>query len=671
MPEVTKRQRDSRLVSRTVNEILEGVVAAFTSFLITFFLCCGFAAVVGTVIGIETNTSSQTIRFIQMGWQLQLLAQFINVRVASVHLGITPLLLTLVVMGIISAFLARHRQLTYRVALAAAISWLFFTYLVQWALQAAIDDPWYLQIIKMIGVYLCALVPRFLHLFHNFLSTHHTGRQFLPLIDTTCRLLKVIAIVLAVEATIVTLVVVIQNRGSYIRICHLLGMKTVSFAFCVFLTLLWIPNLLIWIALWSMGSTIHIGTVAIYSLDAAKGSRLPLLPFFGLLPPAVSTGTRHLLTTLPWLLTVIVVVLFTLSRHGFGLFAATRSSFVSIRKVENLSERDDDSTVLDEKVAAQADDKSNKATAGSKNKNETHTDVTGKDELLTARQQATKCCGVIARRLATNILPLLAVSAVLSLLTILVVVISRGALGNHALAFVGIHVSQACKTCLVPIIIAIFASWIVTYAICFLLVVIRGRGVTPHLVWQKGSRIMKPLLSRPDRSVSRSSSSEQNHDGSSSSVLRKRTAQSDVKAHKQSDLTGDRNADQGSGDTDTNGEKNTNQPARGDVISGYPQTVAQSATRYFRSGHEPASAAQNNETNAGHPDLGELLSRSPSHASDSVENTDHADTTDKARATGNATVESANTDINVDSTNAPSTVSADVAHRSSGQESKS
>ncbi len=288
----TARRSDGRL-TRIVSQILEGVIAAFFSFVIIFLLSTGLSVLTGLVIGIETDSPSRTVRFIQIGWQFQLLAQFVHVRISSVPVGLAPLLLTGIVLGTISAFSSRIREPGVTPAVSGALSWLFFTLLVQWSFQSAVDDPWYLFVPKILGIYLLALVPRAITHVTKRLDGRLRGvrpimRRFADAGHEGLRLARLIGLVWLALSVITAVVWTVRGAGAYSRICAVLGMKSVSFAISIVLALLWAPNMVIWAGVWIAGGAIRIGSLATYTPDSATGSGLPLLPMLGLRCPRPS-----------------------------------------------------------------------------------------------------------------------------------------------------------------------------------------------------------------------------------------------------------------------------------------------------------------------------------------------------------------------------------------------
>lgn len=453
MARVMRRKRDTRYASRVVSEILEGIIASFASFVLVFLLCAGLMALTSLVISIETGSAARTIRFIQIGWQLQLLGQFVAVRISGIPLSIAPLLMTLIEMGLISAFLTRRHPLRHTVILSGALAWLFFTLLVQWAFQADVTDPWYSQILKILFVYFLALVPRLVRqVGESFFKRGGVDSRICVLIKTGFRWARLIFWIVFAESAIIALLWIVRGWGSYSHICSILRMKSVSFALSIVFSFLWIPNLLVWAAIWAAGGTIHVGTLATYSLDAAKGSQLPLLPSLGWMPAAVdSTPLRAFLRALPWLIAVGATIAFALSSRGFRLVLTVRTVLASIRNDENTA--------------------------------------------------SSPYVRVIGRAMLGQLVPLLNGLVCLLVGTLAPVWLSDGSLGSHDLLFVGAPVKEALVHLTLPLLVAAAASWLLTGLACLLIVVLRAHGITVRMLGGRLAQILAPLFHRPDAQV--------------------------------------------------------------------------------------------------------------------------------------------------------------------------
>jgi hypothetical protein len=632
MTEEKTRRRDPRLVATVVSEVLEGAVDAFFSFIITFLLCAGFAALGGLVIGIETGSASRTIRFIQIGWQLQLLAQFVDVRISSIPVGITPLLLTLVVMGLVTAFMSHRKPLRPRVVGSGMLSWLLFTLLVQWSFQADLDDAWYIYIPKICGVYLLAFLPRVIRSMREARRRRAEGFStglraarwdgFIDFISPGLRLARVLLFALLVESAVIACGWCVQGAPHYRHICSILGMKSVSFTLCVVLSLLWAPNMLVWAGVWAAGGTLHIGTIATYTLGAAKGTGLPLLPILGLLPSAVSSaGMRSFFRLLPWLLAACVTVVFTLVRRGFGWIRLLDASFARIRVAEQGTDGDPTAPATQKPAASLPQPSSapaphqdgiadTDAWSSTVQRSTAQQSIPAKEGRQAARNSSSSRPIIRAAQVMARQIPSLLIGSVLVLLSLCIaVLVSNGALGTKALSFLGVSVADALRVLGIPSVAGVLIGWLLTCLVALLLLILREHGVTPAMVGDKMRRMLTPLFSRSD-------SSSTNPDDTSEVMASDRSA--DGRAGGSSaDMPSDR---QGI----TSARK---------TLDGYPETTAQSATDFFRSSNAATGSAADNNVPDGTDVQDGMMSASTDPAEDGHTTAADADGTHTATAT--------------------------------------
>lgn len=514
-------RRSSRGRNAALGEIIDGLKGSLCAFLLVFLLCVGLAGITSTVLGIETGQSSHFIRFVQIGWQLQLLAQFVNIRISDVLLGVTPLLLTLIVAGLISAFMARRGELQWRGILSGLILWLVLTILVQWSLQSDVEDAWYLAGFKIVIVYLLSLAPHVLR--QNAPQLLHRMSEGLRACVIAGRhLFRLLCSVLCVAAAVITLVWMIRGWGAYSHLSHLLGMKSVSFGISLIFSLLWLPNVALWSLVWIAGGTIQIGTIATYAMGRAAGSGLPLLPILGFLPPAVgSSALRGLLTAVLWLIAGISTACFALLSHGFGWADALRSAFGEIREAEE--ERA--STPSSASALGSAADPASASDASARRVAPVHAP---------------------ARRMISQFFSLVIAVAGLAIVFVLLLYFSDGALGVRALAFIGVQVWPSLAHVLLPIGAGAAIGWLLVCCVCLILVALRNRGITPASTAMSVRHTIAPLFSRTSRP------------GSSSET----TAASDPQ------------------ESESRAEGRYGQEAGS--INGYPETISQSVTDFFR-----------------------------------------------------------------------------------------
>lgn len=611
----TARRSDGRL-TRIVSQTLEGVIAAFLSFVVIFLLCAGLSVLTGLVIGIETGSPSRTVRFIQIGWQFQLLAQFVHVRISSVPIGLAPLLLTGIVLGIISAFSSRIREPGVTPAVSGAISWLFFTLLVQWSFQSAVDDPWYLLVPKVLGMYLLALVPRGIARLRPVVADrlHRSGpagRRFAAACHDGLRLARLVGIVWLVVSVIVAVVWTVRGSSAYSAICSLLGMKSVSFAICVVLSLFWAPNMVLWAGVWVAGGTIRVGSVASYSLGSATGSGLPLIPMFGLLPTAVaSSGARTSLRLLPWLVPAVAAVCFTLCRHGLGWHQAVGQALDLIHRQEAFAQANPEgsaaavsgsgiwqvsgTSITDTKSTEDAprDDRS-PSTAGPSKTVETDGTSQAVEHDGPRKAGDPDAVSVLAVRMIPGLFCLIIAACALFVGTVVLVWFSDGSLGTKNLSFVGIRLSTALGHLFIPVIGGLAAGWLLTCCVCLLLVVIRHHGVTPELVRDRVHDTLSPLFTRQEKPAGVDAADDDGPDGAGHDAVVDGTFSGG------STSAGLGTTDPSAADAQAGASDDSHGPDRGDSRSdasaGYPMTMTQSAADYFRSSHDASSSSEKSE----------------------------------------------------------------------------
>ncbi len=127
-------------------------------------------------------------------------------------------------------------------------------------------------------------------------------------------------------STLTVMFWVIMNYDSMGKVFSLADMQIGSRIMTTLLSLLWLPNFMLWALAWVLGQGFSIGTLGTFTLWTGQSSNLPSIPIFGLLPDKInSTVAIYVLLVLP------VIAIFILGVHTL---ASTRQ-FNLLSDVEN------------------------------------------------------------------------------------------------------------------------------------------------------------------------------------------------------------------------------------------------------------------------------------------------------------------------------------------------
>lgn len=304
---------------RAARESLDGVRAAFVAFCIFGAFLVSVSALTTLVATLEAGGSTLSGATV-LASAAFLMSEGSTVRWDSLRLGLMPLGLTLMLVLILGAIIRRHGAspwgllsglATWSVLHVAMINLSHITTEQQTAWSIVFADVCYL------AGFLVAVRPR-------IMESQWIADRMAAILPAAVRSMLSRSVSFACRATaayllagLITVIVwVIRDRDTVVQLFILARMPMGSRITTSFISLAWLPNVMLWAIAWLFGAGFHIGRIAAYSLWSATSTGLPPIPVFGAFPDAVADDDRRmLLLCVPVLLSAIMAIVDMFIEH--------------------------------------------------------------------------------------------------------------------------------------------------------------------------------------------------------------------------------------------------------------------------------------------------------------------------------------------------------------------
>ncbi|KFI67889.1 hypothetical protein BMAGN_0880 [Bifidobacterium magnum] len=375
------------------------------------------------VITMEEGAASLTGFSVPLTKAMTLAAQGVGFHANGVVMGVTPLLLTILLIVLIRAVALKFKA-TMRSYAGGLVAWLLLDLVMTAGLSVTVNDSWWLVLVKGAVVFsigclwavwpgssACRRVQSYIHE-HVSLPVHHA------VVSGLVVGVALLGIYLAIG--LVTVIVwTIMNHDAMGTMFTLLQVRTWSRFFICIMSLAWLPNLAIWAMAWLFGASFSIGSIATFTLWNGSATGLPALPVFALFPQAVeSSGLRTFYVLIPCIVSVLVGIVALTYRRAFPMWRVARNT------AQSLQQR----------------------------------------LLAFAYPAGALCIAVVLVSLAASI----------------IFVLADGSLGTHRLRTVGAPVAQSTQALAKPTAIGLFAVWMVALVAVALAYAIRGAASRHH-----------------------------------------------------------------------------------------------------------------------------------------------------------------------------------------------
>ena len=283
-----------------------------------------YLALMLLVIAMEEGGENLTVHALPFAQTTLLLAQGIGFDWGAFRLTITPLLLTLLIIGMIRAWCLRWGT-GWPVFLGGLCTWMAITAGMAGNVEATLIDPWWLMLVKSAAVFTFGFGTA---VFGSSAARESLSERYRALTGAVVRRIgrvsatagaMIIAIYLIVGAGAV-LAWIIRSHGTVAELFSLADMQIGSRILTTIACLVWMPNLCIWAVSWLFGGGFAVGDVATFSLWVGQSDGLPAVPVFGLFPDAIdSDPLRIALMVIPLAVGLVAGLVVMLSPHGFAV----------------------------------------------------------------------------------------------------------------------------------------------------------------------------------------------------------------------------------------------------------------------------------------------------------------------------------------------------------------
>lgn len=286
-------------------------VAAMAIFAVTIV---SFISLTLLVISMEEGGSNLSDSTVSLTGAVVLLSQGIGFSSGTFTLGVTPLLLTVLMIALI-------RQLTQRFGsslpgyVAGLLTWVILNMLFMRNTAVNLSGTLWSNILRT------AVVFSIGYLLSDLSQWKLTGalqQWYRKYVSSQIRLIIRIAVLswLAITAILLSIALctcmywVAVNHQGMARLFTLLNMGVGSRVLTSFASLMWLPNLCMWALAWLSGSSFHIGDAGHFSMWLGQSTDLPPIPVFGLLPDQVSNDViRTMVLSIPLVVGFVVAAL--------------------------------------------------------------------------------------------------------------------------------------------------------------------------------------------------------------------------------------------------------------------------------------------------------------------------------------------------------------------------
>ena len=283
-----------------------------------------YLALMLLVIAMEEGGENLTVHALPFAQTTLLLAQGIGFDWGAFRLTITPLLLTLLIIGMIRAWCLRWGT-GWPVFLGGLCTWMAITAGMAGNVEVTLIDPWWLMLVKSAAVFIIGFGTA---AFGSSATRESLSERYRALTSAMVRRIGrvsaatgaiIIAIYLILGAGTV-LMWAIRNHGTVAELFSLADMQIGSRILTTIACVVWLPNLCLWGLSWVFGGGFSVGDVATFTLWISRSDGLPTVPMFGVFPDAVDNDPlRIVLMLLPLVIGLIAGLTVMLLPRCFGI----------------------------------------------------------------------------------------------------------------------------------------------------------------------------------------------------------------------------------------------------------------------------------------------------------------------------------------------------------------
>ena len=274
-----------------ITSAFKGALCALAAMLIYALPLGCFIALMLLVASMEEGGEGLPSIVMSLTQAMVLLTQGTGFTIASVKMGVMPLLLTGLLIALIVQCL-RHADANPYTWICGLVVWVVLNQVCVAETTVQLHDSMLVVAMKTACVWLVATAIAIVPSSRLARGLHGLWHSRVP--ETVRIAVRVMALLTAavtavlVMAGIVTIVVwAVRGAPGMVKVFDLLDMKTGSRVLTTIATLGWLPNFMIWAISWLLGAGFAIGDLATFTLWVGQSVKLPPLPVFGLLPEPI------------------------------------------------------------------------------------------------------------------------------------------------------------------------------------------------------------------------------------------------------------------------------------------------------------------------------------------------------------------------------------------------
>lgn len=305
--------------------ILRGIVSALLAVAFYGLIVFLFSSLFLLISAMEAGTDL-TSSIGAFSTSLLILSQGIGIKTAELYMTVVPLGFTLLSIYILRTMMIRRRTSVLG-NIASVLTWtIFFCALSWYSHNNVIGSLWYLPL-KPLCIALIAWAISCTAESHEYAFVKSKIDKFwsVPIKKTIILGFKNArrVFLLFLSISIITFIVwVILGVSSMSSVFAMTNMGLGSRILTTFLSLAWLPNLLLWALSWITGAGFKIGVLGSFTLWEGKSTDLPPIPVFGLFPQEIPSDTARLVILLIPTVCIAAIGLYTqLNKNEFNVLA--------------------------------------------------------------------------------------------------------------------------------------------------------------------------------------------------------------------------------------------------------------------------------------------------------------------------------------------------------------
>lgn len=303
---------------------IKGIAAAVAAMLIYAVPLGLMTALVLLVAAMEEGSNVLSAQTVPLSKAVILLSEGVGFQGGSIVMGVTPLLLTILLIALIRTVCTKTST-DPRAFVSGAVVWLLLQHVLMSGLHVRLEDSTGVVMGKALLIYtlgyLLAAVPHMplLGVTKNYIRRYASApvRHSIRVgVRTALILLAGVALV-GLGTVIVWITLGHHQMSAWFDALH---MQTGSRVLMCVIGLAWLPNVCLWAISWLFGAGFSIGEAANYTLWSSTTQDLPPLPLFALFPQAIDhDALRTAVMLIPLGLGIAVGLSMLFARSGFHI----------------------------------------------------------------------------------------------------------------------------------------------------------------------------------------------------------------------------------------------------------------------------------------------------------------------------------------------------------------